>query len=391
MIRIFALYFSLMVTVHITVKASGSQQAMIPFYSEQLFVTFNPDLLQPSLSSLKEKGMVEYYHQLLKTDFSPLINDLQRKKKFLDLNDWLYYELLKKTVEVILKDKSLQEQELCQWFLLTQSGFDTRLTYLESSLFLYVYTNDEIFEVPMIKDKERTYANLTSIHAGTKSQPALYLLNFTPAPNGVPFSFNLDKLPTLQPTPLTKSFVFSLDQKEYKISIQMDRTVADLMHTYPFIAERQYLQVPLSSTLSNSLLPQLEKLIEGKTTKEALELLVAFTRSSFEYMEDKEHFGKSKPMIADEVFHYPFSDCEDRSALFYCLVKELLDLPMIIIAYPDHLTIGVAHDPIGGDYINYHGKAYYICDPTGPANSTEIGEIPAGYENVPFEIIGSYQ
>ena len=36
------------------------------------------------------------------------------------------------------------------------------------------------------------------------------------------------------------------------------------------------------------------------------ELLAAFTRSSFAYKEDKEYFGYSKPMVAEEVFLYPF-------------------------------------------------------------------------------------
>ena len=109
------------------------------------------------------------------------------------------------------------------------------------------------------------------------------------------------------------------------------------------------------------------------------------------YKEDHDHFGKSKPMIADEVFHYSFSDCEDRSALFYNLVKELLDLPMIMIAYPDHLTIGVALTQQIGNPINYKGRKYYICDPTGPSNSTRIGSVPKNYERKSFEILADYK
>jgi hypothetical protein len=119
--------------------------------------------------------------------------------------------------------------------------------------------------------------------------------------------------------------------------------------------------------------------------------LVSFTRSSFQYREDKDYFGYSKPMIADEVFHYPFSDCEDRSALFFRLVKETVDLPMIIVAFPDHLTIGVALDEEIGEPISYRGRNYYICDPTGPVNSTDIGVFPNGYRNSDFEIIGNYK
>ena len=85
MIRIIVLFLGLMVIVNNSTKASDYQRAIVPFYSEKLFVNFNPDLLSPKLTDLKEKSMVEYYHQLLKTDFSPLISDLKTKKQVLEI------------------------------------------------------------------------------------------------------------------------------------------------------------------------------------------------------------------------------------------------------------------------------------------------------------------
>ena len=96
-------------------------------------------------------------------------------------------------------------------------------------------------------------------------------------------------------------------------------------------------------------------------------------------------------MVAEEVFLYPYSDCEDRSALYVRLVQELLGLPMIILAYPDHLTVGVALPQTKGGFVRYKSKAYYICDPTGPANSAVVGEVPEGYEDTPFDIIKEYK
>jgi len=92
-------------------------------------------------------------------------------------------------------------------------------------------------------------------------------------------------------------------------------------------------------------------------------------------------------MIGDELFHYPYSDCEDRSALFYYLVDELLHLPMIVVAYEDHLTIAVATTKSIGKPIYFENKNYFICDPTGPNNSEEIGHAPIGYRNKAFEIL----
>jgi hypothetical protein len=122
-----------------------------------------------------------------------------------------------------------------------------------------------------------------------------------------------------------------------------------------------------------------------------LEVLVSLTRSGFRYQEDTKYFGRSKPMVPEELFSYPYSDCEDRSALFYALVRELIDLPMVVIAYDDHLSVAVAADRVEGDNFSFQGRRYVFCDPTGPANSSVIGRIPPGYEKAKFQIIGQYK
>ena len=60
---------------------------------------------------------------------------------------------------------------------------------------------------------------------------------------------------------------------------------------------------------------------------------------------------------------------------------------MIIVAFPDHLTVAVALDQPIGPSIKYKGKKFYIVDPTGPSNSSEIGRVPKGYEKQSFEIL----
>jgi hypothetical protein len=148
------------------------------------------------------------------------------------------------------------------------------------------------------------------------------------------------------------------------------------------------LEVPMSTTLSNSLIPIIKQITAGKPWKESLEIIASLTRTGFAYKTDEEVYGKSKPMITEEIFHYKWSDCEDRSALFYSIVKEVIQFPMIAIAFSDHITIAVSTPtPIGDTSIEFQGKKYYICDPTGPIGSFEIGDMPSEYKRKKFEII----
>lgn len=364
----------------------------LPFYSETVTLKYHANMKLKVRIQTEERSMVQYYRNLEHTDYQVLLKDLQQKQQVFQLNDYLFYDLMKSAVEKIYSEQSKLQKTLTCWFLLSKAGFDTRLTYLDRKAFLYVYTEDELFEVPMIKERNRTFVNLSSVHANERQKEALYMLNFVANPSGRTFTFYLDQLPLFRPQITTQQLHFTNGNIEHELQIKTDKTIADLMEAYPFFAEEKYLEAPLSSTLTASLLPQLREKIAHLNDYKAVQLIAAFTRSAFKYKEDKHHFGKSKPMIPDELFHYPYSDCEDRAALFYSLVKTLLDLPMIAIAYPDHLTVAVHFKTMksAASSITHQGKKYYICDPTGPSNSNEIAQAPEGYERKRFKIIGNH-
>ncbi|MCB0566687.1 MAG: hypothetical protein KDD01_20145 [Phaeodactylibacter sp.] len=372
-------------------SAQGNSELIVPFYSESLRITYNPSLLLPDKPAINDRALSQYFHALSQTDYSPLLRSLSQSKKVFQLNDWLYYQLMRKVLDELYASRSGVEKELACWFLLSQAGYDTRLAYLGEEAFVYVYSQDAVFEAPVIEDKGRQFVNLTNIRTAGGQQRALYLLNFQPSAQGNAFSFQLNKLPLLRPREVPVKVRFLYRGQWNELEVKADQTIRQYMAEYPLIDEAQYLDVPFSPTLSASLLPQLRHLLKDKSEWEKAELLAAFTRSSFAYKEDKEYFGYSKPMVAEEVFLYPFSDCEDRSALYVQLCQEFLGLPMIVLAYPDHLTVAIALPQTKSGFVRYKSKAYYICDPTGPANSAVVGEIPEGYENTPFDIIKEYK
>ncbi len=363
-------------------------QISVPFYSENLKIQYDPQLIISGPNSLKEKEIVNYYQVLEDAPYESLLNSLKKNKYQLGLNDWLCYELIKETVQLIYTRKAKRQKTLTIWFLLSKMNYDTRLAFLNNEAFIYVRTEDNIYETPLIEDSGTKFVGLTEMQQQrTRRNKAVYLLNFLAAPNGNPFTFSLRQLPQLKEQIEGKTFKFTWAGQTFEMLIKMDKTLVDIMKKYPIIDETGYLKTPFSSQLKGSLLPSLKKILEGKNTIESLEILSTFTRSAFKYREDEDYFGRSKPMIRDEVFFYPYSDCEDRSAVFYGLVEELLDLPMIVIAFPDHLTVAVALEEPIGPAISYKGKKFYICDPTGPFNSSKIGDIPRGYEQQSFEIL----
>lgn len=368
----------------------GIRSVAIDFYSEKIEIEYQTEIILPGLLIAEDISLMEYYEQMNNTPYQSLLDSLAAYKSKYDLNDWLYYELLHAVINQIFDLEGSLKKGVTLWFLLTKSGYDTRLSYHEDEVFIYAWSEEDIFETPMIMDENRKFINLSSINSSKKGPEELKLLLYRPGQGGQPFSFKLDRLPQFKAQIESKEVHFKIKEQSFRITFKTDAILYEIMKNYPAVAERAYFDIPMSETAYNSLIPKLRFMTEDKSIPEALQILVSFTRTGFAYKDDQEVFGKSKPMAAEELFHYPFSDCEDRSALFYFLVKEILNLPMLIIAYPDHLSIAVASEEIEGQAFTFEGRQYYICDPTGPAGSNLIGVPPNGYENMPFEILGGY-
>jgi hypothetical protein len=365
------------------------QRFSLPFYAQPVTVTFDPAMRVSEPRTLNNSSIRSVYNQLQRRPTQVLLNQLLAAKGRYALNDFLFFKLARNTVSVIYEGESPLAQEITLYKLLIDSGFDARLTFRGDRIFVNVHTKEDLFEVPIIEAKGRTYANISCLDGDCKGRQRLYIFNDHPNPRGKSFGFQLRKWPELARQPVNRDLRFSFHGVPQDLRVTFDKTMVDIMSDYPFIHEYCYLETPLSPTLAGSLLPQLRGYMEGMDQQQQLELLTSFTRSAFAYKEDSEYFGRSKPMVPEELFGYSYSDCEDRSALFYALVRDLLDLPMAVIAYDDHLTVAVGSD-MPGDSFFYRGQRYVFCDPTGPRNSSRIGQIPPGYENKTFNVIGTY-
>lgn len=393
MLKSFLLSISLVFTIG-NVYGFKLASATLSFYSERIPVDYNTDLFISDPVEIKDNPIVDFYKLLDYSNYQVLLNDLVKYKEKFHLNDWLFYELINGSVKQLAPNLSTNNQTLIMWFLASKYGWNTRLAYTKDELFIYIQSDNDIFEVPMIEDGGKTFINTSHISRNKRKrvqQRAIYLLNFKPNPKGKPFQFILKELPVLKPITARIEVPFHYGTQAYRITVDIDKNIKKILSNYPLVAEKNYLRVGFSPTLQKSLITQFKTLLEDKTQAEGLSLIAAFTRTAFHYKEDNDYFGMSKPMIADEVFQYNYSDCEDRSALFFNLVKELYDLPMLVITYPDHLTIAVSFDCQDGDAIKYEGKNYYICDPTGPINSIRIGNIPNEYKNKKMTVIDKYR
>jgi len=88
-------------------------------------------------------------------------------------------------------------------------------------------------------------------------------------------------------------------------------------------------------------------------------------QQAFGYKTDQYAYGTERYFFADEVLHYQFSDCEDRSVLFSYLVKTLLNKEVVAVGFPGHMATAINFNDVPtGDYLFYNESNFTIADPT---------------------------
>lgn len=205
------------------------------------------------------------------------------------------------------------------------------------------------------------------------------------------FSYKITQMPDFNPGSYTeKDLSFEYGQNNYHFRIKLNPEVQTIFRNYPVLDYNYYFNIPLSRETHNSLIPELKNVIHGLNTKDGVDFLMHFTRYAFVFKKDTDAFGKEKRMSPEETLLYDESDCEDRAALFFYLVKEMYNLPMIVLTYPQHVTIAVEFNKPIGNTIIYKGRKFSICEPTPQRMDLPIGKQIPTLRKEPYEIAYEY-
>jgi len=163
-----------------------------------------------------------------------------------------------------------------------------------------------------------------------------------------------------------RTLAFEWRGTRHSLVIEYGADAVDFLQQYPPTELGVYLGGPVDGPARRSLEAGLLPLLKGKSPEEAVNLLLRFVQTAFLYKTDGEQFGRERSFFPLETLAYPYSDCEDRAALFLWLVKNLLGLDAIGLRYPGHVAAAVKI-PLQtgrGDTVEYKGQLYLVADPT---------------------------
>jgi hypothetical protein len=378
---------------------ASAQERTVPIkfelYNDTFAAAADASIIIPVDSAISKQGVQAFYDQINKGNYQPLVNALIAYKAKHQLNDWLYYQLVRRVAQQIsAKTNNYLRYTLYKWFLLAKSGYDARLALANHKLIFYVYNNEDISDIPffMIDGKKYMCLNYHD-YPNTDLHQELPLPVNVNVPEGKrAFSYEVTRMPEFKPDSyIAKNLAFVYNHKTYNFKVKLSKDVDSIFNNYPVVDYRSYFNIPLTHETYSSLIPILRTNLKGMDQKKGVDYLMRFTRYAFLYEDDEQNFGHEKRLSPEATLFSQYSDCDDRAGLFFYLVKEIYDLPMIALLFPTHITVGVQFDKPEHGAIIYNGKAYSVCEPTLQPEDLRVGQLSSKLKNVPYEVVYQYQ
>jgi len=338
------------------------------------------------LGTLSENSIADAWMKLSGDDYTNIIVDCLAIRKKHRLGDWAYLRMVQKMAESIF-GKDTNESTLLTAFVYCQSGYKMRLGMAGSRLvMLYASTHHIYDNVYYVLDGEKFYC-LDDDSKNMRIASRAY-------PGEKPMSLLVIREPVLAYSPCPEVKRRSKRYPDIVTGVSVNRNLLDFYTDYPsshvgenFVSRwAMYADAPLGADVRKQLYPVLEKSIGNCSQLEAVERLLNYVQTGFEYEYDDKVWGHDRAFFAEESLHYPYCDCEDRSILFSHLVRDLLGLDVILVYYPGHLATAVAFtDNVKGDYIGLEGRRFIVCDPT--YIGAPVGQTMPGMDNAKSKVI----
>ncbi|MDP8201586.1 MAG: hypothetical protein P9M11_05540 [Candidatus Tenebribacter burtonii] len=347
----------------VTVEMTDDPRININYLGLPLEFNYQQNIDIQLQSPINEKSIADFWYSISNIDHTTFFAQTSDYREQLRLNDWGYCLLLNEiTNEVSGGSQNLSR--LLLWFMLTKSGYEAKVGFAEDNVYLLLPCKNTIYGVSyVVIDDKRFYTlsfdNKEQLNISINTYAGKY-------PNADDLiDLSIKEPPKIKGTLIEKELKFKYEDQEYTIPVTYNQTTAEYFKNYPQTDLEVYFKAPLSDEATYSLTVGLKPILEGRTEADAANVLLRFVQIAFQYKTDGEQFGGEKSLFSDETLFYPYSDCEDRSIIFAYLISNILNLNVIGLDYPGHISTAVHfQNDLVGDKVLYNSTNFVVCDPT---------------------------
>ncbi len=356
----------------------------VNYYMEKIHFDVPANYESLMLGGLSEKFVVKFWYEIAYGDYDECVRQLRKQKQELNLNDWALYDLtIAMAGETFLKRYA--EQSVFAVFVMNQLGLEAKIGRSDNQLVILMPAQTVIYAVSYVICDNIPYYIFSCYPKEQRSMAAVstYSVSF-PNPT-TPLDMNIYEPIRFawQPSAVT----YTSDFWGEAVPFQINQNAIDFFGRYPQVDLVVYANAQMSEELKIWADRQMRPFLKDLDEYEAVNVLLYFVQTEFEYASDLDQFGYEKPFFCEENFYYAKNDCEDRAILFSYMVRNLVGAPIVLLDYPDHLATAVClnDDTVKGDYYQVEGKKYFVCDPT--YIGANVGETMPKYRKEKADII----
>ena len=323
-----------------------------------------PKDLNIRMSGCESCMIATIWKQLATNAMDNTIRDFLALRLKMQLCDWAYLNLIDTFAKAFCGHGN--EAVIMAAFIYSQSGYKMRLGRDCEKLYLLYGSKHGIYEKGYIVIEGINYYPLDD----KVERMEISDFSFPQEQSMSLYIENAQKF-TIRPSAKRKLASEQVSRRDHRRSSKLEFDT--FYNTYPssevngnFMTRwKMYADTPMDESVSQMLYPDIKNKIEGLSDVQAVNQILNWVQTAFQYEYDDKVWGHDRAFFAEETLYYPYCDCEDRAILFTRLVRDLLGLKCILVYYPGHLASAVClKQQVNGDYISLDGDVYTICDPT---------------------------
>ncbi len=283
------------------------------------------------------------------------------ERQFQLLPDWGKISLLERYVRQLTGNDNNASQVML-WALLMELGYDARLAYDKTYIYLLLPSQQKIYARPAVTvGKQRYYALTGRTPSGalyTYSGQSQHQQNFD-------FSFHSPQFAGALPA---KSYRLHDPKTGLSVTYSTYPQLQSYYRHHPQLDFVWYFRARLYPQTHDELVATLKQQLQTQPKTVQVAMLLSLIQHGFDYELDNIQWGEEYYATPMHTLMLRSVDCEDRSFLFAYLVREVTGLDTVGLKYPGHLAVAVAVDPKdmpkGATYVLVHDRPYFIADPT---------------------------
>ncbi len=320
-----------------------------------------------------------YWTEMSDVNYNHFLYQISEVANTLNINQWGYYQLLKECSKQVYPNDS-NMQILFQWAMLSRSRYKAKVGFDNNSIFLLLPSVYQMYNVDFVNVAGTNYY----IMDGKGKQLQTYEKDFPEA--DIIMNVIINKPFYTNPIKKSKNFHFDYDGRKNTVNLKYDEELINFYETIPLSDISIYFNSVVSNLTKTSVLEAFEPILEGKNDIESANILLSFMQQAFGYKTDQYAYGVEKYFFADELLHYPFSDCEDRSVLFTYLVKTLLNKDVVALGFPGHMATAINFNKeVEGLHFKYQNNTFVVADPT--FYGAPVGILVSAFSDAKAEVI----